>query len=318
MMSMTPALLQAMRELAAGQRDLAASAGRISAHYRQSGTSKGVIGGAADAVAYALSRMPATYAAVSATMDELVARAGDFTPATLLDAGAGPGSAAWAAAEAYPGIAATLVDHNRAFLELAGQLGRESAAGSVAAEPGEIHRLELGRRFDLVTCAYALTELGDADMHAAADRLWAHSAAILVIVEPGRPRDYQRLMEVRRRLIGQGARVIAPCPHDGDCPLPAPDWCHFSVRLDRSRDHMRLKGARLGYEDEKFSYLILARDGIGAPAAARVLRRPETNKVAVRLTMCGKDGIVVREVASRDKSAFKQAKRFDWGDGVGD
>lgn len=313
---MPPALLQAMRDLAAGQRDLADSAGRISAHYRNSGTSKGVIGGEADAIAYALSRMPATYAAVSAVMSELAARAENYAPKTLLDAGAGPGTASWAVAEAFPGIAATLVDHNRAFLDVAAGLAADSAVSGVDLHHDELDRFGLARH-DLVTCAYALTELGDAQMLAVARRLWDHCTGVLVIVEPGRPRDYERLLAVRQLLMEQGAKVIAPCPHERACPLSAPDWCHFSVRLDRSRDHMRLKGGSLGYEDEKFSYLIVARPGIGTPATGRVLRRPEENKFSVNLNLCAPEGLEQRVVLSRDKTAFKAAKRLDWGNAIG-
>jgi ribosomal protein RSM22 (predicted rRNA methylase) len=273
-----------------------------------------VIGGADDAVAYALSRMPATYAAVSAVLEELQARAPEFAPKTLLDAGAGPGTAGWAVAEAFEGIAPTLMDHNRAFLTLAGTLAEGTALAGAELLEADLGRFELPTRYDLVTCAYALTELPDAEMLAAAERLWRHSDGVMALIEPGRPRDYQRLMAVRRRLIELGGRVLAPCPHEHDCPLAEPDWCHFSVRLSRSRDHMRMKGGTLGYEDEKYSYLVVARPGIGAPAPGRVLRRPEENKFSVTLAVCGADALEARVVPSRDKPAFKAAKKLDWGD----
>ena len=307
-------LAAAVRRLAEGRKGLGDSSARISEHYRQRGASRQVIGGADDAVAYALSRMPATYAAVSAVLEELQARAPEFAPKTLLDAGAGPGTAGWAVAEAFEGIAPTLMDHNRAFLTLAGTLAEGTALAGAELLEADLGRFELPTRYDLVTCAYALTELPDAEMLAAAERLWGHSDGVLALIEPGRPRDYQRLMAVRRRLIELGGRVLAPCPHEHDCPLAEPDWCHFSVRLSRSRDHMRMKGGTLGYEDEKYSYLVVARPGIGAPAPGRVLRRPEENKFSVTLAVCGADALEARVVPSRDKPAFKAAKKLDWGD----
>jgi hypothetical protein len=33
-----------------------------------------------------------------------------------------------------------------------------------------------------------------------------------------------------------GAHVVAPCPHDGRCPLSGPGaqaWCHFGTRFQR-------------------------------------------------------------------------------------
>ena len=58
----------------------------------------------ADALAYALARMPATYAAVTASLNALREIRPDFAPASLLDVGAGPGTATWAAAEAFPSL----------------------------------------------------------------------------------------------------------------------------------------------------------------------------------------------------------------------
>jgi len=303
-------LLEAARGLAAGLPGMRERSERISEHYRQRGASRGVIAGESDALAYGLSRMPATYAAVSRVIVELGRRAPGFSPATLLDAGAGPGTAAWAVAADYPDAALTLMDHNRAFLGLAGQL----APRPVDLVEDDLVRFDFARTFDLVTCAYALTELPDSAIVAVAERLWRHCAGVIVIVEPGRPHDYQRLMAVRERLIGLGGRVLAPCPHDLACPLDEPDWCHFSVRLSRSRDHMRMKGGSLGYEDEKFSYLVVGRQGIGLPATARVLRPPEENKFSVTLSVCAEGGMDRRVVPSRDKAAFKAAGKLGWGD----
>lgn len=318
--NLPPELLEAVRRVADGlsRGELADRSARISEAYRATARSAQAIAGPSDAVAYALSRMPATYAAVGSVLAELQARAPDFAPASLLDAGAGPGTASWAVAEAYPEVERlTLVDHSREFLKLAQSLADGGVLADAEFVNGDLARFEFDRRFDLVTCAYALTELGDAEMLAAAEQLWRHCEGALVIVEPGRPRDYQRLMAVRRRLIELGGSLLAPCPHEAACPLVEPDWCHFSVRLSRSRDHMRMKGGTLGYEDEKFSYLVMGRPNLGLPAAGRVVRRPEQNKFSVTLAVCAPDGIEVRVVPSRDKPAFKAAKKLDWGDAVG-
>ncbi|OAY82124.1 37S ribosomal protein S22, mitochondrial [Ananas comosus] len=61
-----------------------------------------------------------------------------------------------------------------------------------------------------------------------------------------------------------GAFVVAPCPHDGRCPLEnTSKYCHFVQRLERTssqRAYKRSKGEPLrGFEDEKFCYVALRR-----------------------------------------------------------
>src|ERR1700733_8056098 len=95
--------------------DTAERAALISRTYRDGGNS-GAIRSEADALAYALARMPATYAAVTASLNALREIRPDFAPANLLDVGAGPGTATWAATEALPSLQSfLLLDTNRAL-----------------------------------------------------------------------------------------------------------------------------------------------------------------------------------------------------------
>ena len=108
--------------------------------------------------------------------------------------------------------------------------------------------------------------------------MWARTRDTLVIVEPGTPAGYRRIIAMREQLIALGADVAAPCPHRKGCPLAPPDWCHFSQRLPRSQAHKQIKGAELAFEDEKFAYVAMSR----VPAArrlARVLAQPVVGKV---------------------------------------
>src|SRR5882672_1166762 len=104
--------------------DAAGRAALISQTYREGGGS-GAIRSEADALAYALARMPATYAAVTASLNALREITPHFAPARLLDVGAGPGTATWAAAEAFPSLQHfVLLDANSALHALALDLGR--------------------------------------------------------------------------------------------------------------------------------------------------------------------------------------------------
>src|SRR6204780_5313155 len=105
--------------------DTAERAALISQTYRGGGGS-GAIRSEADALAYALARMPATYAAITASLNALCEITPDFAPASLLDVGAGPGTATWAAAEVFSSLRSfDLLDANAALRALALELCRD-------------------------------------------------------------------------------------------------------------------------------------------------------------------------------------------------
>jgi ribosomal protein RSM22 (predicted rRNA methylase) len=299
--------------------DAAERAALISQTYRDGGGSS-AIRSEADALAYALARMPATYAAVTASLNALREIRPDFAPTSLLDVGAGPGTATWAAAAAFPSLTSfDLLDANSALPALALDLGGDSTRlRKMTYRHGEARAaLADSEAADLVIASYMVGEISDAERTTVAELMWAKTRDTLLIVEPGTPAGYGRIIALRRQLIAAGANVAAPCPHDRECPLLAPDWCHFTQRLPRSRAHKQLKSAELSYEDEKFSYVALSR----APAArhpARVIAQPVVTKVAVTARLCTDQGILNAGAARRQKAAYQRFKKIAWGDAIFD
>jgi ribosomal protein RSM22 (predicted rRNA methylase) len=297
--------------------DTAGRAALISKTYRDGGGS-GTIVSEADALAYALSRMPATYAAVTASLNGLREIAPDFAPSSLLDVGAGPGTASWAAAEAFPSLQRfTLLDANGALRALALDLaGRSTGLRDIDYRRGQARAaLTDAEAADLVVASYMIGEIGEPERAALAELMWAKTRDTLLIVEPGTPKGYAGIIELRAKLIAAGAHVAAPCPHDGPCPLTAPDWCHFTQRLPRLRAHKQIKGAELPFEDEKFSYVALRRaPALGHPA--RVLAQPDVSKVEVTAKLCTPDGLAIAKVPRRAKADYARARRWRWGDAV--
>jgi len=303
------------------RKGLADRAARTSEAYRAGRPSSGVIREADDALAYALTRLPATYAACAKVFAEAGRRAPGFAPATLLDAGAGTGAASWAATEAWPGLAAIAwLDNSPPFLALAAELAAEGPAALRAAQARRADLTAAGPwpAADLVVASYALAEIAPDKQASTIAELWNATEALLALVEPGTPAGYARILAARTALIAAGAAILAPCPHQAACPLTGGDWCHFSVRLPRSRDHRLAKGAEVPFEDERFSYLIAARPGVAAlPPAPRVLAPPRAGKPGVALKLCGLDGQVAqRLVTRRGKADYATARRLDWGDTV--
>jgi ribosomal protein RSM22 (predicted rRNA methylase) len=198
-------------------------------------------------------------------------------------------------------------------------LGKEIADAHPALRGTRWQRSRIGAALtlestDLVTVSYVLNELTVPDRAALVDAA-AGAAQSVVIVEAGTPDGYARVIEARDRLIAAGFHVAAPCPHSAACPIvPGTDWCHFSARVSRSSLHRQVKGGSLAYEDEKFSYVAAARFPV-APAASRVVRRPQIRKGQVLLDLCETDEELRRRtVTKRHGDLYRAARDADWGD----
>src|SRR5260221_1875008 len=297
--------------------DAAERAASISKTYRDGGGS-GAIRSETDALAYALARMPATYAAVTASLNALCEIRPQVAPKRLLDIGAGPGTASWAAAEAFSTLQDfTLLDANDALRKLALDLVSDSfRLREVTYERGEARNaLSKAEASDLVIASYMIGEIDAAEQNALATLMWEKTRDTLLVVEPGTPVGYARIIALRERLIAAGAHVAAPCPHDGKCPLDQPDWCHFTQRLQRSRAHKQIKGAELPFEDEKFAYVALTREPVAA-RPSRVLAQPDVSKVGITAKLCTPDGLTLARIPRRAKADYAVARRWRWGDAV--
>jgi ribosomal protein RSM22 (predicted rRNA methylase) len=266
--------------------------------------------------AYLASRLPATYAAIRASMTALSEALPSLRPKSLLDIGAGPGSALWAATDCWPELRRAVLVEASAVVR---QTGMRLLEGTPLPE-AEWIAADVATAFpdlrsaDLVTIAYVLDELAPAAIAPLIERLWVLTDSMLLVVEPGTPAGWTRIIEVRRQLLAQGASVVAPCPHDAPCPLVLPDWCHFSQRVARSRLHRLAKSGDAPWEDEKFIYLAASRMPVPS-REARVLAPPRITSGRIALKLCNPDRAVrERQFTRRDGALYKQARRVDWGD----
>ena len=173
-----------------------------------------------------------------------VRSAPDFAPQSLLDVGAGPGTASWAAAETFPSLQSfALLDANDALRALALDLAKASARlGDLKYRKGEaLAALADAEAADLVIASYMIGELDDAQRPKLAERLWSKTRGTLLVVEPGTPAGYARIIALRQQLIASGAHVAAPCPHDGHVRssrrtgVTSPSAWRARARTSRSR-----------------------------------------------------------------------------------
>lgn len=247
--------------------------------------------------AYLVTRMPATYAATYSALSEVAG----LTVASVLDVGAGTGAASVAAREFFPSARVTMVERDRAFAGAAREWLPEADVRIADARSAELPRA------DLVIAAYSAGEFGAAF----AKKLWAAAEVALVVIEPGTPRGFATIRGIRDELIAAGAYVAAPCPMEGACPVVEPDWCHFAARVERSSLHRRVKSGELGHEDEKFSYVALARTEVER-ARARIVRHPRHSPGLIEIQTCTAEGLRTERVGK--KGRYREARRARWGE----
>ncbi|XP_021757722.1 methyltransferase-like protein 17, mitochondrial [Chenopodium quinoa] len=252
-----------------------------------------------ETVAYVATRMPAVYSACYRILREIKRRVPEFSPVNVLDFGSGTGSAFWALREVWPKSLEriNLIEPSQSMQRAGVSLVRDIKDLPLVHSYNKIQSLtqdikKAERAHDLVIASYVLGEIPSLkDRIAIARQLWGLTRDILVLVEPGTPEGFNIISQMRSHILWMekrkrrkleakmrktdgaaenleasnvGAFVIAPCPHDGPCPLAkSGKYCHFVQRLERTesqRAFKRSNGSPLrGFEDEKFSYVVLRR-----------------------------------------------------------
>lgn len=300
-------------------RKLAQATAQLTEHYKAADFSTPAVASEAHRAAYIAVRFPATYAAIRRVFTEIKLRAPQAEIASLLDLGAGPGTAVFAAAEIFSHLQqATLIESDAAWIAVGKRLAEQSESPAIQQAQWLKQDLRSGLtcdKHDVVVISYTLGELPQAAAEAVLNKAWKCADKFLVLIEPGTRRGFAAINAARSALLANAAAILAPCPHHFTCPMAAAgDWCHFSQRVERTSQHRQLKGGALGYEDEKFSYLVAAKSA--APSAgARIVRHPSKHSGHVKLVLCTAKGQIENCTVTRSsKEAYKRARKAEWGD----
>ena len=313
-------LTAALEQMLSGkeQSALERDARTISENYRErTGKGNRLLTRESEAAAYAAARMPATYEAARAALSEALEASG-LEPKTLVDCGAGPGAATWAAHDLLELQTAVCLEREEAMRAVGSRLMRDSGTVLENAlwQSWDLTDGKPLEKAELVVEGYMLGELREDMRLSAARRMWDAAEQMLVLIEPGTPQGFANLAAVRKELAGAGAYVAAPCPEGAQgCPMKDGDWCHFSVRVQRTRLHKALKGGDAPYEDEKFAYLALTRMPPQTACRARVLRHPMIAPGRITLTLCEPDGKRLCTVTKKDP-LWKRARKTGAGDRI--
>jgi ribosomal protein RSM22 (predicted rRNA methylase) len=300
-----------------GSQELERSARSLSDAYRAGGPRAArAARTAVEVAAYLATRAPATYAAADEVFHQIRAARLDWAPTSVLDLGAGPGIASWAAVAAWPDIGTVTLVEAEPEMVRAGKVLGDSGPESLTQASWTVGDAGAATtQADLVVASYVVGELDPRSLDDFVCGAWARTGDTLVLVEPGTTAGYRRILAARTAVINAGGSTLAPCPHDSPCPLAEGDWCHFATRLPRSRAHRSAKGAERGFEDEKFSYVVLCRSP-RSRSDARVIRRPDARPGHVVLSLCASSGLEQRTVSRRQGDDYRRARKVRWGDAL--
>lgn len=279
----------------------------------------------------------------------------------VLDVGAGLGAShrglmrALAAHGQAGALDVLAVDDDRKALEVAAALARRrprEQGVELKLKTDERTVTELcGRpprgRFDVILFGQVLSEL---DLEKGAARVEHHAEqlaglvrsslepdGLLLLVEPALRTRSRHLQRLRAALLTRQLHVLAPCLHEGRCPLLGRegDWCHEDLPVDLPEFLTPIaKKAGLRWEGLTFSYLVVALRGPGLVDALAMVRPRERAVSAVlqtkgkrELILCGdplrsaaEDDLLgphgarvgrLDRAASPKNEAFEQAARGD-------
>ncbi len=298
-------------------KDLKKARQQVSEDYRKGEASAKAFRNSSQLFSYLATRMPATYAANVRVFQALRERLPQFRCGSFLDLGAGPGTASWAALEVFEGLSELHLIEREA---MAIEIGKKLSVNSPVLQKAQWHQASLEEKWpvegaDLAVLSYVFAELNRERSSSLLDRLFEKNIPIVAIIEPGTPKGFERIRFFRDYVLQKGAQIIAPCPHQYACPMPSNDWCHFSARVERTRLHRQLKEGSLGYEDEKFSYIIYAKSNFDLSSArGRVVRSPQKGSGYVRIPLCANEGVLKEiTVTKSDKENYRIARDLEWG-----
>lgn len=263
-----------------------------------------------DVDAYLIGRMPLTFAVIK----DVLWRCHQFFPRkmSVTDYGCGPGTAYFAIQEALSEefeIDYTGIEEKTPMIQAAQDLSLSLNYNAKFKQ----HNVEdlVDEKSTLAIASYLLNELENLEKFY---HKLLHNHDYILVIEPGTPDGYQRILSLRTMAINAGFHILAPCPHKSVCPLKSNDWCHFFTRCARPKILKQIKEGSLGYEDEKYSYLLLSKQGAAIHQGV-ILEKPQVLPFKIELRACCCDGSVKTiQIMKKEKDAFKSSKKLNWGD----
>ncbi|CCI39860.1 unnamed protein product [Albugo candida] len=296
--------------------------------------------GPSETLAYLAYEIDASYATIYNVFRQLRNKDQHFRPTSMIDFGSGPGTASWAAREFFDESIQKhqIVETSQAMTDAA-QVVMEGFNGfSIRRSLDELRsEVLLNIKYDFIVLNYVLSEITtDFERVKIMSVLWEllSEDGYLVIVDRGSPWGSHQVRSARQFILDSvnstadfSVQVVAPCPHNEQCPARKGTWCHFVQRspvVIRPRDGTARRWHN--QKGSKFSYAVMKRspglckseteDSPSKASLARMIRAPLLAKRNVILDLCTPQGIIERRTVTKGTSmreVYRAARKAHWG-----
>jgi len=177
---------------------------------------------------------------------------------------------------------------------------------------------KINKKADLLIAANAFNELDWSGRTARpqAEKLAAHMARStsdtgrVLIIETGVRLTGRIISEMRAQMLALGYSPIAPCPHAGDCPMPATGqgspWCHFNFSVKDSPNWLGLLSgeAQLEKDHVSLNFLYLSQKGGKDWGAVRTISEPFNLHGGKGQYACSDKGLTLVDYGTRYRPLF--------------
>lgn len=269
------------------------------------------------------------YSVLCNVLSQIKIKDDSFKPRTLFDFGSGIGTVMWAVSQLWPGTLQEYfaVDPSAEMNNLSAELAKQN----IHPIKGIFYRQFLPAAsmpsYDIVISSFSLLDLPDVKARFnVVQKLWNKTEKYLIIIEEGTNAGYTAVNEVRdivlynTSLRSDGnenfAHVLAPCPHDMECPRYTADNtpCNFEI----SYNTLPLSGPSI-LKREHFSYVILKKgirsnDDKQWPRIVRPTLKRSRHVICRTCTASGKLEEFIFTSYKYGKNAYRCARASKWGD----
>lgn len=249
------------------------------------------------AIAYAQARMPATYNVIRYVLEKFRDKSETFS--NVLDVGAGVGTLKIALQNQK--IDYEAIEKSNSMRKVFKKLNN----GEIKIFAEDFQKFHSEKQYQAVFASYFINEIEN--KNAALKKIFSLAEQYIFLIEPGTPKSFKNIIEAKKLADQLGWYPLLPCA-SANCNLSSNDWCHFSIRVPRTKLHTNLKNATLPYEDEKFCYVIFSKKEPEFSNNNIIIKRPIRKSGHIIFDVCSKQGI--QRIVRTDKLS----KKLRWGD----